>query len=105
MYIAVPLIIISGWALLFPEFIIDRILGMPGLTLTAVFHTSIGFLLSIFMIGHIYLATTGTTVLSNLKSMITGWHFKLPAEQIIRPDTQNINEVSNESGTNPVHEN
>jgi thiosulfate reductase cytochrome b subunit len=74
MYVVLPLLIISGWAMLFPEFIFKQALGVSGLTLTAIVHTSIGFLLSIFMIGHIYLATTGTTVLSNFKSMITGFH-------------------------------
>jgi thiosulfate reductase cytochrome b subunit len=98
MYAALPLIIISGWALLFPELIINKIFGIPGLTLTAIFHTSIGFLLSIFMIGHIYLATTGTTVLSNFKAMITGWHEN-------HPEKQNIKEVSNESKTASVYEN
>ncbi len=74
MYVLFPLLLLSGWALLFPEFIINRIFETSGLMLTALFHTSIGFLLSIFMIGHIYLATTGTTVISNFKSMLTGWH-------------------------------
>jgi thiosulfate reductase cytochrome b subunit len=97
MYIAIPLILISGWALLFPEFIINQIWGISGLTLTAIFHTSIGFLLSIFMIGHIYLATTGTTILSNFKAMITGWHE--------HTEKQNPKEVNDESNTASVYEN
>lgn len=98
MYIAFPLIILSGWALLFPEFIINQIFGISGLTLTAVFHTSIGFILSIFMIGHIYLATTGTTIFSNFKAMITGWHE-------YHPEEQNPKEVSNEGKTASAYEN
>lgn len=74
MYELFPLLLITGWALLFPEFIISKVFETSGLLLTAIVHTSLGFLLSIFMIGHIYLATTGTTVLSNFKSMFTGWH-------------------------------
>lgn len=74
MYIFLPVIILSGWALLFPEYIINRIFDIPGLTLTAVTHTIAGFILSLFMVGHIYLATTGTTALSNFKAMLTGWH-------------------------------
>ncbi len=74
MYALFPLLLITGWALLFPEFILNKLFETSGLLLTAVFHTTIGFLLSIFMIGHIYLATTGTTILSNFKSMLTGWH-------------------------------
>jgi thiosulfate reductase cytochrome b subunit len=97
MYLALPLILISGWALLFPELIINQIWGISGLTLTAIFHTSIGFLLSIFMIGHIYLATTGTKILSNFKAMITGWHD--------HAEKQNPKEVSNESATASTYKN
>ena len=74
MYLLVPVIIISGWALLFPDVIIEKILGENGLFPTAVLHTIAGFLLSIFMFGHIYLATTGKKITSGIKSMITGWH-------------------------------
>jgi thiosulfate reductase cytochrome b subunit len=97
MYIVLPLILISGWALLFPEFIINQIWGISGLTLTAIFHTSIGFLLSIFMIGHIYLATTGTSILSNFRAMITGWHE--------HTEKQNPKEVNDESNTASAYEN
>ena len=40
----------------------------------------LGFFLSVFMIGHVYLATTGTKVASNFKSMFTGWHLHEPHE-------------------------
>jgi thiosulfate reductase cytochrome b subunit len=74
MYLVVPLSIITGWALLFPETIANQIFGISGLSLTAVLHTALGFILSVFMFGHIYLATTGSTVASNFKAMVTGWH-------------------------------
>lgn len=82
MYIIVPLSIITGWALLFPDIIIKEIFGMGGLSVTAVFHTILGFILSAFMAGHIYLATTGATVTSAFKSMITGWHKEHIKEEI-----------------------
>jgi thiosulfate reductase cytochrome b subunit len=31
------------------------------------------FLLTAFIIAHIYLTTTGETIFSNIKAMITGW--------------------------------
>ena len=105
MYIALPLIIISGWALLFPEFIIQQVFGISGLTLTAIFHTSIGFILSIFMIGHIYLATTGATILGSFKAMITGWHTCLQPRQENHPGKENPKEVSNESTAVSAYEN
>lgn len=78
MYVFLPVAIISGWAMLFPEIIIKQVLNIPGFLFTSVLHTAAGFILSIFMIGHIYLATTGTTLLSNFKAMLTGWHEASP---------------------------
>lgn len=74
MYVLLPIIIITGWALLFPETIIEDVFGMSGLFLTAILHTVTGFILSLFMFGHIYLAFTGHTLQSNLKAMTSGWH-------------------------------
>ncbi|MGC8723725.1 MAG: cytochrome b/b6 domain-containing protein [Acidobacteriota bacterium] len=49
--------------------------GWPTWTLTvaASIHVLGAFLLLAFLIGHVYLTTTGTTPLTNLKAMITGW--------------------------------
>ena len=74
MYVFVVIIIITGWAMLFPEFILNNFFGLSGFLLTDLLHTSAAFVLTLFMIGHIYLATTGATVLSNIKAMLTGWH-------------------------------
>jgi predicted CXXCH cytochrome family protein len=74
MFVLFPIIIITGFGLLFPETIIDEVFGSTGLFLTAILHTATGFFLSMFMFGHIYLATTGRTVTSNLKAMLTGYH-------------------------------
>lgn len=74
MYVMIPIIIITGWALLFPETIVEEVFGFSGLFLTAMLHTVTGFILSLFMFGHIYLALTGHTLISNLKAMVNGWH-------------------------------
>jgi thiosulfate reductase cytochrome b subunit len=74
MYVLLPMVIISGWAMLFPEILIKQLFNISGFLFTSLIHTAAGFILSIFMIGHIYLATTGTTLTSNFKAMITGWH-------------------------------
>ncbi len=74
MYVAIPIMLVTGWALLFPEFIFEDFFGESGLGLTALLHTITGFFLSLFMFGHIYLATTGTSVMSNIRAMINGWH-------------------------------
>lgn len=75
MFFAVPFIIISGWLLMFPELAPEDFLGMGGVWPMAIAHAVAGFFLSVFMIGHIYLATHGETPLENFKSMFTGYHY------------------------------
>lgn len=73
MYVGLPLLFITGWALLFPEFILDKLFGLSGIFLTAIFHQVLGFLISLFMILHIYLSTLGKKTGSHLMAMISGW--------------------------------
>ncbi|MBA4410595.1 MAG: cytochrome b/b6 domain-containing protein [Bacteroidota bacterium] len=74
MYIAVPVVIITGIALLFPELIIEEVYGFSGLFLTAILHSVMGFFISIFLIIHIYVASIGKSPVDNFKSIISGWH-------------------------------
>jgi thiosulfate reductase cytochrome b subunit len=74
MYVAVPLLIISGIGLLFPEITITRFFGVSGLILTDILHISMGFLLSVFLIIHIYTCTLGARPFSLFRGMITGYH-------------------------------
>lgn len=73
MYVAIPILFITGWALLFPEFILKNLLGISGIFLTAQFHILMGFLVTIFLIVHLYVSTMGTKPISNFKSIVTGW--------------------------------
>jgi thiosulfate reductase cytochrome b subunit len=73
-YGAMPVLIVSGFLFMFPEFAPDRLLGMGGLWPIAVAHYLIGLFLTVFLIGHVYMATAGETVFSDFKMMITGWH-------------------------------
>ncbi|MFP4369838.1 MAG: cytochrome b/b6 domain-containing protein [Candidatus Kapaibacterium sp.] len=75
MFIMFPIVIISGWFMFFPEFAPEEVLGMGGVWPMAISHMVFGFLLSVFMFAHIYLATLGETVFSNFKSMFTGYHY------------------------------
>ena len=74
MYIFVPFVIVSGFALLFPEIIIDRVYSLSGVLVTAVTHSAAGFLISVFLIIHLYVASTGKNPAENFKSIINGWH-------------------------------
>lgn len=74
MYLAVPGVIITGFALLFPELIIETVYGVSGVFLTAIFHSALGFFISVFLLIHLYVATIGKSPTENFKSIITGWH-------------------------------
>ncbi len=74
MYLFVPLVIISGFALLFPEIIIEKVYSFSGIFLTAITHSAAGFFISIFLIIHLYVASIGKSPIENFKSIITGWH-------------------------------
>jgi thiosulfate reductase cytochrome b subunit len=74
MYLAMPLLIISGLGLFFPEITVKRFLGVSGLIYTDILHITMGFLLSIFMIIHIYTCTLGARPTSLFRGMITGYH-------------------------------
>jgi thiosulfate reductase cytochrome b subunit len=72
MYIAVPLLIISGIGLLLPEITLPSLFGISGLILTDILHITMGFFLSIFMV--IYTCTLGAKPTSLFWGMISGYH-------------------------------
>ncbi len=74
MYALVPLVILSGLGLLYPEITVNSIMGASGLDITDLIHLAAGFLITIFMCIHIYFCTIGKTPTSNFKSMIDGYH-------------------------------
>jgi len=74
MYIMVPIIVVTGLGLMYPDFIPTQLLGISGLHLTDLFHVIVGFIISIFMFIHIYFCTIGKTPVSNFKSIVDGYH-------------------------------
>ena len=74
MYFFMPFLIITGVALLFPDSIPTQIFTKSGIHIIDLIHITSGYILSIFMLIHIYFCTLGKTPLSNFKSMINGWH-------------------------------
>lgn len=74
MYLFVPVVFISGWALLYPQTIPTTIIGTSGLHLTDLFHIISGFVISLFMLIHIYFCTIGKHPAANFKSIINGYH-------------------------------
>jgi len=73
MYFVLPMLFVTGWALMFPEFILKQFLGLSGIFLTDQFHVVLGFLVVIFLFIHIYVSTMGKSPVSNFRSIITGW--------------------------------
>lgn len=74
MYFLLPIVIISGIGLLFPELIIEEAYGMSGVMLTAIVHGIVGFVIFIFLLVHLYVASIGKSPLHNYRSIISGWH-------------------------------
>jgi thiosulfate reductase cytochrome b subunit len=69
-----PLIWFTGWFYLFYDqwaaWGVDAYLSLEWV---AFFHTVGAFMILIFFIAHVYLATAGHTPTSHIKAMITGW--------------------------------
>ena len=74
--LVIPVVVTSGLLYMFyryPQRHAIEALDVEGLGAIAVLHTAGAFFLVAFLIGHVYLITTGHTLSSNLKAMITGW--------------------------------
>jgi len=74
--LVIPGIVITGLLYMFyryPQRYEVLSLNIGGLQVVATLHTIGAFLLVSFFIAHLYLITTGNSVTSNLKAMITGY--------------------------------
>ncbi|MBZ0243660.1 MAG: cytochrome b/b6 domain-containing protein [Bacteroidales bacterium] len=72
----IPVMVVSGLLYMFYRYPQDggiQIINVDNLEIIALIHTFGAFILMAFVIVHLYLITTGHTVTSNLKAMITGW--------------------------------
>lgn len=67
-----PLIWISGLTYLYYSELTAAGYGLD-LATVALFHTIGAFMMLAFLVGHLYLITTGHTVFAQIKSMLTGW--------------------------------
>ncbi|MDD3132276.1 cytochrome b [Candidatus Falkowbacteria bacterium] len=88
--LVIPVMVLSGLAYMFyryPQAGIIQSANMQDLEVIAIIHTFGAFVLVAFIITHLYLITTGHTVTSNLKAMVTGWE-ELEADEN-EPFTEN----------------
>ncbi|MEJ2494497.1 MAG: cytochrome b/b6 domain-containing protein [Ignavibacteriaceae bacterium] len=75
--LVIPIMVISGLLYMFYRYP-QKGGGIAGLNIgsiepIALIHTFGAFLLIAFVVAHLYLITTGTTITSNLRAMITGY--------------------------------
>lgn len=73
MFFMMPPLLISGILYLYPSYFANVIAMIGGLHVVAVVHVIMAIVFVAFLIAHIYLATTGHTILSDFVSMITGY--------------------------------
>jgi len=91
--IFIPLMVVSGLLYMFyryPQSGKIESLNITSVEPVAILHTLGAFILLAFVIVHLYLITTGQTITSNLKAMITGWE-ELEEENNDENKTQNEN--------------
>ncbi len=74
MYVALPVLIVTGWAMLIPEITVHDFFGISGLHLTHLLHLVVGFITSLFLVVHVYFCTIGSTPYSHFKAMFNGFH-------------------------------
>lgn len=114
--LVIPVMVLSG--LLYMYYRYPQQAGIEGLRIEslapiAIIHSAGAFLLIAFIITHLYLITTGHTVTSNLKAMITGYEDieeenyeeKAENEKIIEEEFPDIPDESTENKTESKTEN
>ncbi|HHE47115.1 MAG TPA: cytochrome B [Bacteroidetes bacterium] len=102
--LVIPIMVSSG--LLYMYYRYPQREGMVGIGIfelksVAVLHTLGAYILIAFIITHLYLITTGQTVGSNLKAMITGWEdIEDDDDKVYNPKTTEIEVKADETTTN-----
>lgn len=86
MFGVLPLVIITGFLMANPLLSapVIKFIGLENMNIVFIIHLVAAFAIFAFLVGHIYLATTGDTVLQHFEVMITGKHkhysYKRPGE-------------------------
>ena len=96
--LVIPTMMISGLLYMFYRYPQDgsiQGINIDSVEPIALFHTAGAFLLLAFIIVHLYLITTGSTITSNLKAMITGY-------EELDEEHKDINKKENSSSTDSI---
>ncbi|HTX53075.1 MAG TPA: cytochrome b/b6 domain-containing protein [Candidatus Baltobacteraceae bacterium] len=92
MFGLLPMVILAGWALFFPEHLPENLFGLSGIALWAMAHSYLGYFGSLFMVVHIYLGTTGETPGTLFRFMLTG-HTVTGSDNEESPPTRAVSNV------------
>lgn len=108
--LVIPAMVISGLLYMFyryPQKETVEWINIGSIEVIALFHTAGAFLLMAFVIVHLYLITTGETITSNLKAMITGYE-ELEEDATISGQTiksdGTVSKMNNEKTTQLIQE-
>jgi thiosulfate reductase cytochrome b subunit len=71
--ILLPLQVVSGLALWGAQHWPGPVDAVGGLAMLAKIHTAVAWIFAAFLIGHLYMITTGPKPTTYLKGMISGW--------------------------------
>ncbi len=85
--LVIPLSVTSGLLYMFYRYPSKQgisAINIQSLEFIAIFHTVAAILLIIFIITHLYLITTGETITSNLKAMLTGYEELEEEDKVIK---------------------
>jgi len=74
MFVLVPLQVLTGVVLLGFVLRVEWLENLPAFRRIALAHTGLSYALVVFLVAHLYLATTGETPLDLVRSMFTGYH-------------------------------
>lgn len=106
--LVIPVMVLSGLLYMFyryPQRQSIEPLNVGSLEPIALLHTLGAYALTAFIIAHLYLITTGTTITSNLKAMITGYEELEGEEKPENPEQQENGETDKEQGARTEQEN
>lgn len=96
----IPVMVVSGLLYMFyryPQGGVIESLGLSSLHTISLLHTLGAYIMLAFVLVHVYLITTGHTLTSNLKAMITGWEEMPEEDSQATPDSDNQATSHNDS--------
>ena len=88
--VLLPLQVLSGLAMWGAQRWPGMVHSVGGLPILAAIHTVVAWLFAAFLIGHIYLVTTGPTPLWHIRAMVVGWE-RIEENHVHRqPESQRV---------------